>query len=416
MPGVSVSKPVPELGEGLSRSGVRTITAADRQWFAALILRSLALFGILWQFRFFAAELADTPVFAAALLLAFAAAWRLFKKRTPPPAAVITLILIPWAARTLIAFPRLFLQGPALILDSLLLRLDHNNFVSLIPFYWTALGTYGSLRSRRFLRADILAADTLLVILFSIARSAGMEVYRWPVFMIAFFGMILFLQILAVMLSIPPEYRLRKKEGLWAGLILFILILAGSILFIGPSQERALNRGGGLLEPKFFRFDFSQFLRLESEISMSDDLIFIVKKDREDNHVLLRRFVLSGYSKDRGFFHAGDIDERVHPRQLPQGRTALETEEVWNTRMTNQEYYLVNFDAAAFIAMKEPAEIIPFDTWDASSFSSAYGVRSRVSEAGLFELTDLVRGMPSPEKLGLSAEEYAFYTKYGGDE
>jgi tetratricopeptide (TPR) repeat protein len=410
VPGVSVSKPVPVLRGGLP------VTAADRQWLAALILRSLALFGILWQFRLFAAELADTPVFAAALLLAFAAAWRLFKRRMPPPAAVITLILIPWAARALIALPRLFIPGPALILDSLLLGLDHNNFVSLVPFYWTALGTYGSLRSRRFLRADIIAADALLVVLFSIARTAGMEAYRWPVFTIAFFGMILFLQILAVMLSIPPEYRLKKKEGLWTGLALFILILAGSVLFIGPSQERALNRGGGLLEPKFFRFDFSQFLRLENEISMNDDLIFIVKKDREDGHILLRRFVLSGYSKDRGFFHAGDIDERAHPRQLPQGKTALETEDVWNTRMTNQEYYLVNFDAAAFIAMKEPAEIIPFDTWDASSFSSAYGVRSRVSEAGLLELISLVRGMPSPAELGLSAGEYAFYTEYGGDE
>jgi tetratricopeptide (TPR) repeat protein len=403
-------------GGGLSRNGERAVTAADRQWSAALILRSLALFGILWQFRLFAAELADTPVFAAALLLAFAAPWRLFKKKTPPPAAAIILILIPWAARALIAFPRLFVRGPALILDSLLLGFDHNTFVSLIPFYWTALGTYGSLRSRRFLRADIFAADILLVILFSIARTAGMEAYRWPVFMIAFFGLILFLQILAVMLSIPPEYRLRKSEGFWTGLVLFVLILAGAMLFIGPSQERALNRGGGLLEPKLFRFDFSQFLRLENEISMNDDLIFIVKKDREDSQVLLRRFVLSGYSKVRGFFRAGEIDERAHPQQLPQGRTALETEDVRNTRMTNQEYYLVNFDAAAFIAMKEPAEIIPFDTWDASSFSSAYGVRSRVSEAGPFDLINLVRGMPSPEELGLSAGEYALYTEYGGDE
>ncbi|MDR1374634.1 MAG: hypothetical protein LBJ24_06655 [Treponema sp.] len=406
---------MPELGAGLSHGG-RTVTAADRQRLAALILRTLALFGILWQFRLFATELADTPVFAAALLLAIAAAWGLFKKKASLPAAVITLILIPWTARALIAFPRFFVQGPALILDSLLLRLDHNNFVSLIPFYWAALGTYGSLRSRRFLRADILAADTFLVVLFSIARTAGMETYRWPVFMIAFFGTILFLQILAVMLSIPPEYRLRKKEGFWAGLVLSILILAGSVLFIGPSQERALNRGGGLLEPKFFRFDFSQFLRLENEISVNDDLIFIVKKDKEDGHTLLRRFVLSGYTKSQGFFHAGEIDERVHPRQLPQGKTVLETEEVRDTRMVNQEYYLVNFDAAAFIAMKEAAEIIPFDTWDASSFSSAYGVRSRVSEAGPFDLITLVRGMPSAAELGLSAGEYAFYTEYGGDE
>jgi transglutaminase-like putative cysteine protease len=340
----------------------------------------------------------------------------LAKRRVSPVPALLTLILIPWAARTFIALPRLFVPGAALNLDSLLLNLDRNNFVSLLPFYWAAFTTYFSLRSRRFFRADIVAADALLLAIFSIAKTADMEVYRWPVLMIALFTGLLFLQILALMLSLPPEYRLRKAEGLRGGLVLFVLALLGGLLLIRPSQERAVDRGGGLLQPNLFRFDFSQFLRLESEISMGEDLVFIVRKDPEDTHILLRRFVLSAYNSKQGFFRHETIDEKIQPQRLPGGRTLLEAETAKAYRLTNQEYFLVNFDASALIAMNEPAELIPFESWDASSFSSAYGVQSRTSEALPFELIDSVPGPPGPEALGLSPQDYAFYTEYGGDE
>ncbi|MDR2029764.1 MAG: hypothetical protein LBP93_09550 [Treponema sp.] len=383
---------------------------------SALLLRSGALFIILYQLRLLAGDLADTPVFAAALLCAFAAAWVLAKRRIPPAPAMLTLMLIPWAARTLIALPRIFVSGPAVRLDSLLLNLDRNNFVSLLPFYWTAITTYFSLRSRRFLRADIIAADVLLLVIFCIVRTTDMEVYRWPVLMIALFTGLLFLQILALMLSLPPEYGLRKTEALRGGLALFALVLLGGLLLIRPSQERAVDRGGGLLQPNLFRFDFSQFLRLESEISMGDDLVFIVRKDPGDAHIFLRRFVLSAYNPKQGFFRHESIDEKTHPQRLPGGRTLLEAEPIKAYHLTNQEYFLVNFDASALIAMNEPVELIPFDSWDASSFSSAYGVQSHTSEALPFELIDSVRGPPGPEALGLSPQDYAFYTEYGGDE
>jgi tetratricopeptide (TPR) repeat protein len=383
---------------------------------SALLLRSGALFIILYQLRLLAGGLADTPVFAAALVCAFAATWVLVKRQVSPVPAMVILILIPWAARTLIALPRIFVSGPAVPLDSLLLNLDRNNFVSLLPFYWTAGTTYFSLRSRRFLRADIIAADVLLLVIFCIVRTTDMEVYRWPVLMIALFTGLLFLQILALMLSLPPEYRLRKTEGLPGGLALFILVLLGGLLLIRPSQERAVDRGGGLLQPNLFRFDFSQFLRLESEISMGDDLVFIVRKDPGDAHIFLRRFVLSAYSPKQGFFRHESIDEKTHPQRLPGRRIRPEAEAIKAYRITNQEYFLVNFDASALIAMNEPVELIPFDSWDASSFSSAYGVQSHTSEALPFELIDSVQGPPGPEALGLSPQDYAFYTEYGGDE
>jgi transglutaminase-like putative cysteine protease/Tfp pilus assembly protein PilF len=406
---------------GLSRDGPRT----DGSWTdgpradgpqAALILRSAALFAILYQFRLLAEELSDTPVFIAFLIFAFAAPGVLHRKKIPPVPALIVLILTPWAARSLIAFPRFFFPGPQVTLDSLLLNLDRNTFVSLIPFYWAALTTYFSLKSRTFLRADIIASDVLLVVIFCIAQTKDMEAYHWPVLMIALFGGIILFQFLALMLSIPPEYRARKGEGIQAGFVLSALVFLGALFLIRPSQEGAINRSGGLLEPKLFRFDISQFLRLENEISMRDDLLFILKKDPEDSHILLRRFVLSGYSEKQGFFRHEEIDEKNHPQQLPGGETILEAEPIRNYRITGQEYFLVNFDSAALIAMNEPAVITPFDTWDTSSFNSAYGVQSYTSQASPSELIGAVQGDPGPEILGLSPGEYVFYTNYGGDE
>jgi transglutaminase-like putative cysteine protease/tetratricopeptide (TPR) repeat protein len=326
------------------------------------------------------------------------------------------LILLPWTVRALIAVPRFFIAGPALTLDALLLNLDRNNFVSLLPFYWAALTTYFSLRSRRFLRGDIIAADILLVMLFCITGTSRIELYRWPVLMIIIFGGIAFLQLGALLLSLPPAIKLRSREAVPAVLILLLLVFLGGLLFLRPSQERAIEKGGGLLEPRLFRFDFSQFLRLESEISMNDDLALIVKKDPGDDHILFRRYVLSGYSEKQGFFRLEDPDEKTHPQRVP-GRPVQLPGKAPSTdsRIVNQEFYLVNFDSTAFIAMNDPFSITPYENWDTSSFSSAYGVESYAGDFNPFGLMDAGIWPPSAENLGLSAGEYALYTEYGGN-
>jgi len=386
---------------------------------ASLIPRTIALFILLYQIRLIASDMADTPFFVAALAGAFLAAIFLYQRKVRPVQALIVLALVPWTIRLFVALPRLFFPGVspgAILLDSLLLNLDRNNFSALLPFYWVAVTTYFSRRSRVFLRADIIAADIFFLALFSIAPTASMDAYRWPILMIGLFTLVLFLQIFSLVLSIPPELKLRRKEGVAAISFLFLLCVFASVLFIRPFQERAVERGGGLLEPKLFRFDFSQILRLESEISVNDDLVLIVKKDPEDTHTLLRRFTLSGYNPKQGFFRIEEIDEAAHPQSLPGRRRRLPARETTNFRVTDQEYYLVNFDASAFIGMNMPVEIIPFETWDASSFNSAYAVKSYTSEAFPFELIDAVQGVPGAASLGLSAEEYALYTEYGGDQ
>jgi transglutaminase-like putative cysteine protease len=149
---------------------------------------------------------------------------------------------------------------------------------------------------------------------------------------------------------------------------------------------------------------------------MSDDLVIIVRKDPYTYSNLLRRYTLSSYNHRQGFFRHDSVDEAAHPQRLPNRPTALPVKEIEVYRVTEQEYYIVNFDPSAFIGMNMPVEIIPFETWDASSFNSAYAVTSHTSEVLPFELIDAVQVPPGPESLRLSPEEYTLYTDYGGDE
>jgi transglutaminase-like putative cysteine protease/cytochrome c-type biogenesis protein CcmH/NrfG len=394
----------------------------------AFVLRSLALFVILFQFRLIAGDLADTPVFTATLLCAFIAPCVLAVKNIRTLPACAALALAPWAARLIVAVPGFPVSGllglrASAVLDGLLLNLDRNNFAALPFYYWAAFGAWFSLRSRRFLRVDISAGMVLLLGFFCVARSRDIDLYRWPVVATGVFAVLGFTQLNALMFSLPPEYRPRRRESIPAAAVLFLLVLCGGLLFLKPYQEKAVDQGGGLLEPKLFSFDFSRFIRLESEISMNRDLVLIVKKDPRDSHIFLRRYVLSGYHKKQGFYRLENPDEKEHPRRLPASPLSLEApgpEEDARfrlTRITSQEYYLVNLDPSAFIGMNRPVSISPLENWDSSSFSSVYTVESRTSEALPFELMDAAGFQPpAPENLGLGREEYRIYTEYGGDE
>jgi len=406
----------------------RVMVSSSNSSTSAIIFRSIALFAILFQIRLIASDLADTSVFTATLLAGFAAAAYLSLLRpngkpVNPAAAIISIALIPWVCRAFIAIPRLFIpdrtDSPAIILDSLLLNLDRNNFVSLFPYYWGAVSTWFSLRpcgGRKFLRAAVIADAALLLFIYSAAHTARIELYRWPIVMIVLFAAIVFFQALSLIFSTPLETKLRAKEICFSIAALLAIIITGGFLFLKPFQEQAVEMGGGLLEPKLFSFDFSKYLRLDPEISMKNDLVLIVKKDNDSN-ILLRRSVLSGYSRKQGFFQIEELDEKTHPQRLPTRQVHFTQPEFEASRLSTQEYFLVNFSASAFIGMKEPVTVSPYENWDASSFNSAYAVESLVSDANYWDLIWSTEAgeHPDPEQLGLSESEYKIYTEYGED-
>ena len=226
----------------------------------ALIFRSLALFAVLYQVRLITDDLADTSIFIATLLIAFLSAvflgcFQIGKKQpqevgqteagltasrrwtalslltAEPPGAnypgakpprsadiirvLVTICLVPWVVRALVALPRIFFPAGAgisplmITLDSMLLNLDRNNFVSLIPFYWTAISTYFCFNYRRFLRAAVIIDASILLVLYCIARASNIELYRWPIIIIIVFSGIVFFQILALLFSRSPRLEPR---------------------------------------------------------------------------------------------------------------------------------------------------------------------------------------------------------------
>jgi tetratricopeptide (TPR) repeat protein len=388
----------------------------------AFVLRSSALFLVLFQVALLAGDMADLPVFAAALLAGFlaSAVFGAGRRRGKGLLAAGFLVLLPWIPRFLISLPRLFNPGGmAPGLDSLLLDYDRNTFVFLVPYCWAALSGFFSAASRRVLRASCGVDLLILLGVYTFTHTGNIGLYRWPVVMIAVFGIIAFLELAALIRSIPAEYKPRRAERTGATALLFFLVVLGGLLFIRPSQEKAVEQGGGLLAPDLFSFDFSKFLKLESQISMNNDLVLIVKKDPDDDHILLRRYVLSGYNQGQGFFRLDDIDGRDHPEFLPERSLSLPVleavENLRAVRITDQEYYLVNFDSRAFIGMNQPVHVTPYENWDASSFSSVYSVRSVTSEVVPIDLIDLEIWPPSAPVLGMGEAEYRTYTEYGGD-
>jgi transglutaminase-like putative cysteine protease/tetratricopeptide (TPR) repeat protein len=366
--------------------------------------------------------LADNSLFFTSLGAGFLVPALLRRRNLSGIQGAAVLALLPWALRFFLALPRWIIPGTAVFWDSLLLSLDRNNFVSLIPYYWAAFSSFFALGSRRFLRGDLIAQAVLLLTVFLMARTANIEAYRLPVLVLGCFGIIVFLQMLAFIFSADPAYRIGGAEQFGAAVVIFVLVLLGACLLIRPSEEMAVDQSGGLLQPKLFSFDFSQFLRLESEINVNTDLVLIIHKEEDPNHILLRRFILSGYNSKGGFYFDEARDGAGHPSRLPRRQWERPSENEIPLRqdapfrMVDQEYYLVNFDAQALIGLNQIEEVTPFRTWDASSFNSAYAVRSRVNDALPFELVDAVQGVPGEANSGMDSESYRHYTDYGADE
>jgi len=137
----------------------------------------------------------------------------------------------------------------------------------------------------------------LLLVLFILIKSRQFSFYPWPTLMLAVFTLIILLQFAAIMWAFPIEIRPSRR---FHGSTLLLLLLLGGLAILlvrKPAEEQATEQGGGLIKPDLFRFDFSPFLRLESEISLKEDLVLIVHKDAEDSHIFLRRYILQGMRK-----------------------------------------------------------------------------------------------------------------------
>ena len=87
-----------------------------------------------------------------------------------------------------------------------------------------------------------------------------------------------------------------------------------------------------------------------------------------------------------------------------------------NRERLEQEYYLVNFDAGAFLGLNHPVGVIPYTNWDSSSFSRIYAVESDVSRTWGWELMDDEALDPAAENSGEASNFLEYYSRWNEDE
>ncbi|MFW5797360.1 MAG: transglutaminase domain-containing protein [Spirochaetota bacterium] len=211
-------------------------------------------------------------------------------------------------------------------------------------------------------------------------------------------------------------------------LLLLPLLLLVLFLFLERYSEASTSQGGGLIRPTLFRFDFADYVNLESEISLSRDLVLLYREETETERQervlrsgerLLRRFVLAGYDPGRGFYAEEDPHGEREPRSLGEEPRSLSDPGHALRSDLRQEYYLVNFDPSSLLAVNYPVEVAPYENYSDSSFSRIYEVESRASDAPREALTDARVPRPQAREApgeAVSEQWYRFYTDYGGNE
>jgi len=296
--------------------------------------------------------------------------------------------------------------------DFLFFYFDKDFYPGLIPWMVVWLFNLLALRYPRFVHLEAGFDALLLLAVFWPQGNYEITLYRHPSLLsYSIFGFLVLTITLMVLIRVRDQDRLGSwKETLrsvasflWLFLPLLLLLL---LFVLGRYNQGAVRLGGGLMKPTLFRFDFSQYIKLESEIEMSDDLVLLFRKQGPAERILLRRYILSGYERRRGFYHRSDASDL--PVTVPDSPEQFPDPGYLARQEVSQEYFFVNFDPTSLIGMNYPIRVAPLTNWDSSSFLRIYRVVSRVSDAGLEELA-------SAEIAPLSREQVEIYTDYGED-
>lgn len=327
--------------------------------------------------------------------------------------------VLPWAVRALVFFiVELVAGSQPSPWDNFYFWWD-KNFFPLLPvglIFWFL--TWMALRYPAFLGWERLLNGLILAGVFWIQAEYKNATYPHPAWQALALTGFLLLELAILLLHYRPRFAVKavnRGKARWprsllpASLVLLPLFLLFLWFLLSRYEEASVASGGGLMKPDLFRFDFSQFVRLESEITMSDDLVLLFRKEGRADRVYLRRFLLSGYSREKGFFvdpPPGEKEETIpavgsRPLDLPDpGYT--------ERRAEDQEFYIVNFDPSSLLAMNYPVRVVPYEKWDKSSFVGMYKVTSKTTNLAAWDFA------PDTGD-GLQADLKAHYTNYGGE-
>lgn len=360
------------------------------------------------------AHLADivSPFFAAVLFLVTAIlSHGLAAAGLRPAAAVIITGAAFFLFRVLLIAVTGIIPGGSVV-DFLSFRFDSGLF-PLSPAAAVLFVVWFLVKKRPSLVPyEILLNTFLLFLLLWNQANYSLTLFSHPGRLAAFSACFILIEIAVLLLyslGRLPDYKRRLLSAVRFAVLIIPLFFILMLAVFGLYSEGASKDGGGLMQPTLFRFDFSDYIKLETEISMDNDLVLLFRNYGYLNSVYLRRFYLSGYKPERGFFMQDGPGERPQQLNIPEETTVLDVERFPERVRTEQEYFIVNFDPSSLIAVNYPVEISPLTNWSNSSFLRNYRAVSETVEQPSWELSEAAQA-------AMNSRLYEFYTDYGNDE
>ncbi|MCX7025173.1 MAG: transglutaminase-like domain-containing protein [Spirochaetes bacterium] len=387
------------------------------------VLRAVALFAVSSQAYLYARELSLYPVFAGCFAAATVAGAVI--GRTPlrawvaVSAAVAASFAMRAAAFAGIAAARGVWPSPST--DALYAVFDETWLPFLPLWAWAAASAAMAGRKRAFIVAE--AAIDLVILALSAWPQGGRRVTIYPhPSMLAGAGIVALVFSLLLLYRAAGESE-RSTVGKRARRALPLLVPLALLLvwLFGRYTENATASGGGLLKPTLFRFDFSQYLKLESKIELGDGLVLIVRKDPGDMNVYLRGQTLSRFDEAGNYFDSIDSGPAKDESRVLPDRPKSFPDPGWGKRVpVMQDYYVLSLEPGALVAMNRPVSVEPMRPWSGSSFSSVYGVVSSVRDASWYdESVDAPADGYDPRGSGagnaISAEALRAFLDFGRD-
>jgi hypothetical protein len=233
--------------------------------------------------------------------------------------------------------------------------------------------------------------------------------YTSPLSLLFYTVCYIFMETFNFILIAHQKHHFRKLLPLLAitALIIIPVLLLLPLTFKSVNDRMTQNHSG-LIEPNLTGgFDFSQNIKLETNISLGKDLLLFMRTETPiAQKTLIKRFTLAGYDPDKGFFRMeglGEIEELLPYSVL------IQNPEYKKRVNFTQEFYLINLSSTSLVAASYPYKIVPFKNWNKSSFNRVYQVNSYISAASESELTAASSGG------GLTGEELAVYLKTSED-
>lgn len=279
----------------------------------------------------------------------------------------------------------------------------------IIPFiifqtFFISFITIIFLKNKKFQYYEPIIFFIIFCLLFLPQSNYSLTIFEYPIYGAIFASVFFILQLTGIF------FYLNFRKKIIRFFIVFLPLLTVIIFFILKNYTAmSIVNNGGLLKQNFFKFDFSNYLTLQHEIKINDDLVLITHFDKDFSHNMLRRLYLSGWDPAKGFYEKKAPNEKQQLYSVPKSEKLIAHTKFDLRQNIAQEYFFINMAPSSFISMDYPTKIIPYRIWDSLKFNGGY----KVFSDAVYSFADDIYSFDFPSgniEEGLNKKDLEFYT------